>query len=94
MTFFDIYREELRNSVEKNPSDYAIGGIRGEYPDDTPASYAERVAEKMIQHMRDAKGVDSVNTTDSVTFRRTCRRLGIGYNRKQMNLRIQQEMTK
>lgn len=90
-TFFNVYREELRKSVAKTPNEYAIGGIRGEFPNETPEAYAERVAEKMIQHMREAKGVDTVNT-DSLTFRRTCKRLGIGYNRKAMTMRIQQDL--
>jgi hypothetical protein len=82
MTFFDIYREELRKSVMKKPEDYAIK------PGESQLDYAERVADKMIAKMKADGNVDEINT-DSPSFRRTCVRMGIGYNRKAITKAIQ-----
>jgi hypothetical protein len=85
MTFFDIYREELHKSVTKTPSDYALR------PEESPAQYAERVADKIIATMTRTGNVHEINI-DTPTFRRTCKRMGIGYNRKQITLAIQETL--
>jgi hypothetical protein len=85
LDFFDVYVEELRVSVEKNPSEYALR------PDETPQQYAKRVGEKMVAAMRADRGVKGINT-ETPSFRRTCKRLGIGYNQRSMTQRIQEDL--
>ena len=80
-TFFTVYREELLRSVAKSPAEYALRA------DESPEGYATRTADKMIAIMRAARGVGDCHT-ESASFRRTCKRLGIGYNRKSMSARI------
>lgn len=69
MKFWDVYEEELKRSVEKTPSDYALR------PGQTAAEYAAIVRQKM-----EAAGMSQCNLSNS--FRRTAKRLGIPYTRK------------
>jgi hypothetical protein len=84
-TFFDVWRAELLRAVEANPSEYAIR--EGE----SPALYAAKTADRMIAAMRASQGVGSVNT-NSRSFRRACKVLGIPYTRTAMSARIQEDI--
>jgi hypothetical protein len=67
--FWDIFEQELAQSVAKNPSDYALR------PEEAPEDYARRTRVKM-QHTAEAESISRINL-DSSTFRRVARRLGV-----------------
>lgn len=67
--FWDIFEQELAQSVARNPSDYALG------PGEAPEDYARRTRAKM-QHTAEAESISRINL-DSPTFRRVARRLGV-----------------
>lgn len=67
--FWDIFEEELGQSVAKNPADYALN------PGEAPEDYARRTRIKM-QGAAEAFSISRINL-DSPTFRRVARRLGI-----------------
>jgi hypothetical protein len=67
--FWDIFEQELVQSVARSPSDYALG------PGEAPEDYARRTRAKM-QHTAEAESISRINL-DSPTFRRVARRLGV-----------------
>ena len=85
MTFFEVYRAELLRSVAARPSDYMLRA--GESPED----YARTTGDKMVAAMRRGQGVGGVDT-NSTTFRRTCKRLGIPCTRASMTAKIRADI--
>lgn len=67
--FWNMYEEELVDSVAKNPSDYAL------QTGEPPEVYARRVRDKFRQ-TAETSGLGSI-FLDSNTFKRLARRLGI-----------------
>lgn len=67
--FWNMYEEELVDSVAKNPGDYAL------QTDEPPEVYAKRIRQSFQKHA-ETNGLGSINL-DSNTFKRLARRLGI-----------------
>lgn len=65
--FYALYVEELTKAVRRHPSDFAL------LADESPESYAERVADKMVRAVIAGHAV-----IVSDTMQRVAKKLGVG----------------